>query len=99
MGYYVVYAPDYTVIAISLFNNFAAAEELNKRALAWIQAATGAAVHRAGHRAGGAGDRAHAGATRRALLVISPSPGGGRGLAAPGRLGRTPLPIQQCPSG
>ena len=26
MGYYVVYAPDDTVIAISLFNNFAAAE-------------------------------------------------------------------------
>ena len=27
MGYYVVYAPDDTVVAISLFNNFAAAEE------------------------------------------------------------------------
>ena len=37
MGYYVVYAPDDTVIAISLFNNYAAAEELNKRALAWIE--------------------------------------------------------------
>ena len=37
MGYYVVYAPDDTVIAISLFNNFAAAEESNKRALAWIE--------------------------------------------------------------
>ena len=36
MGYYVVYAPDDTVIAISLFNNFASAEESNKRALAWI---------------------------------------------------------------
>ena len=36
MGYYVVYAPDDTVIAISLFNNFAAAEESNNRALAWI---------------------------------------------------------------
>ena len=27
MGYYVVYAPDDTVIAISLFNNYAAAEK------------------------------------------------------------------------
>ena len=37
MGYYVVYAPDDTVIAISLFNNFAGAEEANRRALAWIE--------------------------------------------------------------
>jgi hypothetical protein len=37
MGYYVVYAPDDTVIAISLFSNFAAAEESNKRAIAWIE--------------------------------------------------------------
>ena len=29
MGYYVVYAPDDTVTAISLFNNFASAEEAN----------------------------------------------------------------------
>lgn len=37
MGYYVVYAPDDTVTAISLFNNFAGAEESNRRALAWIE--------------------------------------------------------------
>src|SRR5215472_507773 len=36
MGYYVVYAPDDTVTAISLFNNYAGAEEANRRALAWI---------------------------------------------------------------
>jgi len=36
MAYYVVYAGDDTVTAISLFNNFAGAEEANKRALAWI---------------------------------------------------------------
>jgi antibiotic biosynthesis monooxygenase len=36
MGYYVVYAPDDTVVAISLFNNFASAEESNRRALGWI---------------------------------------------------------------
>ena len=37
MGYYVVYAPDDTVVAISLFNNFAGAEESNRRAIAWIE--------------------------------------------------------------
>lgn len=37
MGYYVVYSPDDTVTAISIFNNYAGAEELNKRALAWIE--------------------------------------------------------------
>lgn len=37
MGYYVVYAPDDTVTAISLFNNHAGAEESNRRGLAWIE--------------------------------------------------------------
>lgn len=37
MGYYVIYSPDETVTAISLFNNFAGAEESNRRALAWIE--------------------------------------------------------------
>jgi hypothetical protein len=37
MAYYVVYAPDDTVTAISLFNNFAGAEEANRRALVWIE--------------------------------------------------------------
>jgi hypothetical protein len=36
-AYYVVYAGDDTVTAISLFNNFAGAEEANKRALAWTR--------------------------------------------------------------
>src|SRR6266851_1246615 len=36
MAYYVFYAPDDTVTAISLFNNHAGAEEANRRALAWI---------------------------------------------------------------
>jgi hypothetical protein len=35
-AYYVVYAGDDTVTAISLFNNFESAEEANRRALAWI---------------------------------------------------------------
>jgi hypothetical protein len=37
MGYYVIYAPDDTVTAISVFNNVAGAEESNRRALAWIE--------------------------------------------------------------
>ena len=35
-AYYVIYAGDDTVTAISVFNNFASAEEANRRALAWI---------------------------------------------------------------
>lgn len=37
MAYYVVYAPDDTVTAISIFNNHASAEESNRRALTWIE--------------------------------------------------------------
>jgi|SRR5579862_9929517 quinol monooxygenase YgiN len=37
MAYYVVYAPDDTLTAISVFNNVEAAEESNTRALAWIE--------------------------------------------------------------
>ena len=37
MGYYVVYAPDDTVVAMSIFNNYGGAEELNKRGLAWME--------------------------------------------------------------
>jgi hypothetical protein len=36
-AYYVVYAPDDTVTAISVFNDYAGAEESNKRALTWIE--------------------------------------------------------------
>ena len=36
-AYYMVYAPDDTVTAISIFNNVEAAEESNRRALAWIE--------------------------------------------------------------
>jgi hypothetical protein len=36
-AYYVIYAPDDTVMAISIFNDYAAAEESNRRALAWIE--------------------------------------------------------------
>jgi hypothetical protein len=37
MAYYVVYAGDDTVTAISIFNNFAGAEESNRRGVAWIE--------------------------------------------------------------
>jgi quinol monooxygenase YgiN len=37
MGYYVMYAPDDTVTAISVFNDYAGAAESNRRGLAWIE--------------------------------------------------------------
>ncbi|MGA2639049.1 antibiotic biosynthesis monooxygenase [Methylocella sp.] len=36
-AYYVVYAPDDTVTAIGIFENYAGAEESNRRGLAWIE--------------------------------------------------------------
>jgi hypothetical protein len=36
-AYYVVYAPDDTVVSISIFNDHAGAEESNKRGLWWIE--------------------------------------------------------------
>jgi hypothetical protein len=36
-AYYVVYAPDDTVTAISIFNKYEQAEEANRRAIAWIE--------------------------------------------------------------
>jgi hypothetical protein len=37
MAYYVIYAPDDTVTAISIFDSYAGAEESNRRGLAWIE--------------------------------------------------------------
>jgi hypothetical protein len=37
MAYYVVYAPDDTVTAISIFNKYEEAEEANRRMIAWIE--------------------------------------------------------------
>jgi hypothetical protein len=37
IAYYVVYASDDTVTAISVFNNHAGAEESNRRGLAWVE--------------------------------------------------------------
>jgi hypothetical protein len=36
-AYYVIYAPDDTVTAISVFNDYAGAAESNRRGLAWIE--------------------------------------------------------------
>ena len=36
-AYYVVYAPDDTVTAVSIFDNYASAEESNRRGLEWIE--------------------------------------------------------------
>jgi hypothetical protein len=35
-AYYVIYAPDDTVTAISIFDNYEGADESNKQVLAWI---------------------------------------------------------------
>jgi hypothetical protein len=37
MAYYVIYAPDDTVTAISIFDSYARAEESNRRGLTWIE--------------------------------------------------------------
>src|ERR1700752_2775201 len=36
-AYYVIYAPDDTITAISIFDDYAGAAESNRRALAWIE--------------------------------------------------------------
>jgi hypothetical protein len=36
-AYYVIYAPDDTVTAISVFDSFEGAQESNRRGLAWIE--------------------------------------------------------------
>ena len=61
IAYYVVYAPDDTVTAISIFNDYAGAEESNRRALAWIEQSFMPPARRASHGDGWAGDRAHLG--------------------------------------
>ena len=56
MGYYVIYAPDDTVTAISVFNTVAEAEESNRRALAFIEDNLGPLV--VGHASATAGPAA-----------------------------------------
>ena len=61
MAYYVVYAPDDTVTAISIFNNHASAEEFEPPRRRLDREGSRAAAGRSCHRDGGAGDRAYAG--------------------------------------
>lgn len=62
-AYYVIYAPDDTVTAISIFDDYAGAAEFNRRGVAWIEQNC-AAAKRAGHSGSWAGDRAHLGIVR-----------------------------------
>ncbi|MGY4298097.1 hypothetical protein ACVWXN_006192 [Bradyrhizobium sp. i1.4.4] len=68
-AYYVVYAGDDTVTAISIFDKFEQAEEANRRAIAWIEKDLGPLL--AGHAsaAAGPGDRAYAGVGGRIALA------------------------------
>ena len=59
-AYYVVYAPDDTVTAISIFDNYEAAEESNRRGLVWIEQIWAAACCASDGR-GRAGDRTYIG--------------------------------------
>ncbi len=52
-AYYVVYAGDDTVTAISIFDKFEQAEEANRRAIAWIEKDLGGLL--AGHASAAAG--------------------------------------------
>src|SRR5215475_3292454 len=52
-AYYVVYAGDDTVTAISIFDKFEQAEEANRRAIAWIEKDLGSLL--AGHASAAAG--------------------------------------------
>jgi hypothetical protein len=67
-AYYVIYAPDDTVTAISIFDDYAGAQESNRRGLAWIESEPGASAHRAGNRGRRTGDCAYFGLVYRASL-------------------------------
>ncbi|MHC2409498.1 hypothetical protein ACVJGC_002089 [Bradyrhizobium diazoefficiens] len=64
-AYYVVYAGDDTVTAISIFDKFEQAEEANRRAIAWIEKDLGPLLAGDARRRRGAGDRAYAGVVGR----------------------------------
>jgi hypothetical protein len=60
-AYYVVYAPDDTVTAISIFNDYAGAAESNRPVLAWIEKSLTPLLRRASDGDGWASNRAHLG--------------------------------------
>ena len=61
MAYYVVYAPDDTVTAISIFNDYAGAEEFKQTCARVDRAESCTPAHRASDSSGRASDRAHLG--------------------------------------
>jgi hypothetical protein len=62
-AYYVVYAPDDTVTAISIFDSYAGAEESNRRALAWIETSLAPLLTGTATAVAGPVHRAHSGLT------------------------------------
>ena len=60
-AYYVIYAPDDTVTAISIFNDYAGAEESNRRGLAWIEQNLAPLLNRTSHSGSRTRNRAHLG--------------------------------------
>ena len=70
MGYYVVYAPDDTVTAISIFNKVEEAQESNRRALAWIEKHLAPYVVGQATRDRRAGDRPFAAVSSAPLLLL-----------------------------
>ena len=63
MAYYVVYAPDDTVTAISIFNNYAGAEEFEPARGRVDRAESGTIAHRTRHSRRRPCDRSYAGMT------------------------------------
>ena len=66
-AYYVIYAPDDTVTAISIFDDYAGAEDQQARARV-DRAKPRSAAHRSSHSGGRASDRAHVGLASRENL-------------------------------
>ena len=66
-AYYVIYAPDDTVTAISIFDDYAGAVESNNRLLPWIKKNVNSAPKRASHSCSRRRYRAHAGLTPMAV--------------------------------
>ena len=65
-AYYVIYAPDDTVTAISIFDDYAGAQELKQTRACLDRTEPGASAHRAGHSGRRTGDCAYVGLVYRA---------------------------------
>ena len=60
-AYYVIYAPDDTVTAISIFDDYAGARGVQQARARVDRAEPGSPAHRSSHSGGGPSDRAHVG--------------------------------------